>query len=67
LIFLTPHVASRPEFLKAMSKDELEGAKIVPGAVDKGAFRNQLEGLQRGSATQPVGPARHDPERNIKD
>jgi general secretion pathway protein D len=67
LIFLTPHVASRPDFLKAMSKDELEGAKIVPNAVDKNAFRDQLEGLRRGSATQPVGPAAPDPGRKIKD
>jgi len=67
LIFLTPHVASRPDFLKAMSKDELQGAKIVPNAVDKGAFRDQLEGLQRGSATQPVGPALPDPDRKIKE
>jgi general secretion pathway protein D len=62
LIFLTPHVATRPDFLKAMSKDELEGAKIVPNAVDKNSFRDQLEGLRRGSATQPVGPARPDSE-----
>jgi len=50
-----------------MSKDELEGAKIVPNAVDKGAFRDQLEGLRRGSATQPVGPPKPDPDRKIKD
>jgi general secretion pathway protein D len=67
LIFLTPHVASRPDFLKAMSKDELEGARIVPNAVDPGAFRDQLEGLRRGSATQPVGPAVPNPKKGPRD
>jgi general secretion pathway protein D len=56
LIFLTPHVASRPDFLKPMSKDELEGARIVPNAVAPGVFQQQMEGMRRGSATQPVGP-----------
>ena len=67
LIFLTPHVATRPDFLKAMSKDELQGAKIVPNAVDKDAFRDQLEGLRRGSATQPVGPPRPETKGGAKD
>jgi hypothetical protein len=49
-----------------MSRDELQGARIVPKAVDKGAFNDQLEGLQRGSATQPVGPVDPNPGRTIK-
>src|SRR5439155_19876912 len=34
LIFLTPHVASQPEQLKAMGEDEMRGAKLTPNAVD---------------------------------
>jgi general secretion pathway protein D len=56
LIFLTPHVASRPDFLKPMTRDEMDGMKIVPKAVEPGMFEEQLEGMRRGSATQPVGP-----------
>jgi hypothetical protein len=39
-----------------MSKDELEGARIVPNSVGPGVFQEHMQGMQRGSATQPVGP-----------
>jgi general secretion pathway protein D len=52
LIFLTPHVALRPEQLKAMGEDELDGSKLVPSSVYPGAFQEHLRGMQRG-ATQP--------------
>ncbi|HOW69977.1 MAG TPA: type II secretion system secretin GspD [Phycisphaerae bacterium] len=60
LIFLTPHVASQPDYLKPMSQDELEGSKLVPGAVYPGAFDEHMQGLQRGggAATQPAAPAK---------
>jgi general secretion pathway protein D len=48
LIFLTPHVAAQPESLQGMSKEELDGSRLVPRAVDPNAFRDQLEGMQRG-------------------
>jgi general secretion pathway protein D len=48
LIFLTPHVASEPDLLKDMSKQEIEGSKLVPNAVDPNAFQEHKEGLQRG-------------------
>jgi general secretion pathway protein D len=48
LIFLTPHVASEPDYLKDMSKQEIEGSKLVPNAVDPNAFQEHKEGLQRG-------------------
>ncbi len=51
LIFLTPHVAERPEVLKQMSEDELNGSKLVPNAVYPGAFQEHLKGMQRGGAT----------------
>jgi general secretion pathway protein D len=56
LIFLTPHVASRPDALQDMSKDESRGSKLVPGSVYPGAFQEHMEGLQRGAmpSTQPA-------------
>jgi general secretion pathway protein D len=51
LIFLTPHVASQAETLQGMSKDEMEGSKITPRAVEKGAFQEHMKGMERGSAT----------------
>jgi general secretion pathway protein D len=54
LIFLTPHVAQRPDALPGMSKQEIEGAKVVPGAVDPNAFQEHLDGLRRGATpTEP--------------
>ncbi|MDB5321849.1 MAG: gspD 1, partial [Phycisphaerales bacterium] len=54
LIFLTPHVASEPDNLKQMSKEEIEGSKLVPNAVDPNAFQEHKEGLQRGARTIPL-------------
>jgi len=59
LIFLTPHVASRPEMLEDMSKDELKGTKLTPKAVEPGAFDEHLKGLQRGVTTMPAHPLYH--------
>jgi general secretion pathway protein D len=33
LIFMTPHVAARPESLQDMGKDEMQGTKLTPHAV----------------------------------
>ncbi|KPJ56330.1 MAG: hypothetical protein AMS16_02575, partial [Planctomycetes bacterium DG_58] len=49
LIFLTPHVAQEAVALKGMSEDEMGGSKIVPKAVAPGAFREHMEGMQRGA------------------
>ena len=49
LIFLTPHVAKEANALEAMSKDELDGTKVVPGAVRPGAFDEHMKGMQRGA------------------
>jgi type II secretory pathway component GspD/PulD (secretin) len=55
LIFLTPHVVQRPEQqLEKMSKQEVEGSKLVPGAVDQNAFQEHMDGLRRGAT--PVEP-----------
>jgi hypothetical protein len=32
-----------------MSKQEVEGSKLVPGAVDPNAFQEQMDGLRRGA------------------
>jgi general secretion pathway protein D len=59
LIFLTPHVAQAADVLKDMSKQEVEGSKLVPKSVDPNAFQEHLEGLRRGGHapdTQPVIP-----------
>ena len=53
LIFLTPHVAAEATHLKDMSKDEIEGSKLVPNAVDPNAFQDHMEGLQRGHQPDP--------------
>ncbi len=52
LIFLTPHVASRPEYLSSMSRDEMRGTQLTPQAVTPGTFDDHMRGMNRG-ATQP--------------
>ena len=56
LIFLTPHVAADPDQLKDMTEQELDGLKLAPDAVEKGAFQEHLRGLERGD----VGGDRRD-------
>jgi general secretion pathway protein D len=74
LIFLTPHVAPAPEALQGMSKQETEGSRLVPKAVEPGAFDEQIDGMRRGMgpATAPdtrrrdierLGPATDDTQR----
>jgi general secretion pathway protein D len=61
LIFLTPHVASRPDLLTPMSEDEMKGTKLTPNAVEPGAFDEHMRGMQRGGAptTLPADPRYH--------
>jgi len=66
LIFLTPHVASDPDNLKNMSKDEIDGSKLVPNAVDPNAFQDHKEGLQRGANPTPPPPPTTQPDRPAK-
>ncbi len=49
LIFLTPHVAKEPDRLMKMSDGERGGLKLVPKAVEKGAFKEALRGMSRGA------------------
>jgi general secretion pathway protein D len=54
LIFLTPHVAARPELLKDMSQREMEGSKLVPSAVDKNAFQDHMRNMGRRADEPPA-------------
>jgi general secretion pathway protein D len=54
LIFLTPHVAARPEQLKQMGEDEIDGTKLTPSSVYPGAFQEHMRGMQRGATSQPA-------------
>jgi type II secretory pathway component GspD/PulD (secretin) len=58
LIFLTPHVAQRPDELGPMSDDEIKGLKLTPGAVQPGTFDEHMRGMQRGQSpqTRPATP-----------
>jgi general secretion pathway protein D len=53
LIFLTPHVAADPRLLSDMSKDEVDGTKLVPNAVAPGVYDQHREGLERGAGYGP--------------
>jgi Flp pilus assembly secretin CpaC len=57
LIFLTPHVAQRPESLEPMSADEARGTQLTPKAVAPGTFQEHMEGMRRGRSpeTRPSG------------
>jgi general secretion pathway protein D len=57
LIFLTPHVAQRPEALAPMSQEEIDATKLTPNAVVPGTFDEHLKAIRRPPAqTQPGQP-----------
>ena len=61
LIFLTPHVAQRPEALDPSAEDETNASKLIPKAVAPGVFEDHMNGLKRGQLpqtqpTQPISP-----------
>ncbi|MCL2645871.1 MAG: type II secretion system secretin GspD [Phycisphaerales bacterium] len=56
LIFITPQVASSPDMLLPMSKDEQSGVKLVPNAVAPGIFDDHMKGMQRGYVPTPLPP-----------
>lgn len=62
LIFLTPHVAARPDQLPDMAKEEVKGTTLLPDAVAPGTYEKHREGLERGKVqerpdTAPPPPA----------
>jgi len=58
LIFLTPHVAQRPDELEPMGEDESKGTTLTPKAVEPGTFDEHMQGMRRGQSpqTRPAGP-----------
>ena len=56
LIFLTPNVAAMPDLLPKMGEEELRGTQLAPNAVAPGEFQNHMNGLKRGSTTEPSEP-----------
>jgi general secretion pathway protein D len=61
LIFLTPHVAQRPEELEPMADDEAHNTRLTPNAVTPGTFDDHMDALRRPrptqpSSTQPISP-----------
>jgi hypothetical protein len=58
LIFLTPHVAQRPDALQPMSDDEGKGWRLTPTAVQPGTWEEQMRGMRRGALpqTRPAQP-----------
>jgi len=61
LIFLTPHVASRPEELKQISDAERAGIESVKEAVEGGAFDRQMKAMERSAAPSPSGESNETP------
>ncbi len=53
LIFLTPHVAADNRELRDISGKEERGVKLVPGAIDKGEYGDQMDAMRRGT-TRPA-------------
>ena len=58
LIFLTPHVAAEPDVLRGMSQEETEGTKLVPNAIEPGAYDDHQEGMRRGAGASAEGQSR---------
>jgi len=50
LIFLTPHVAQRPDQLQTMGEDELNHTKLTPNAVSPGTFQEHMQGMKAAVA-----------------
>jgi type II secretory pathway component HofQ len=48
LIFLTPHVAPEPKTLQGMSREETDGVKLVPEAIEPGTYQDHVQGVKRG-------------------
>ncbi len=66
LIFLTPHVAKQPDELKGMTDSEKSGTKIVHDAVEPGAYKSHLHGMELGAASRPTsGPSTNPADTSV--
>ena len=45
LIFLTPQIAQRPEELEPLTDQEAKDLRILPNAINKGAFQRHIENM----------------------
>jgi general secretion pathway protein D len=62
LIFLTPHVAQRPDVLQGMADDELNHAKLAPNAVSPGTFQEHMQGMKAAAPPPTTRPVSAEPE-----
>jgi general secretion pathway protein D len=58
LIFLTPHVAQAPEVLRDISDGERDNARVVPQAVEPGAFQDHMRSMERLEGRRDRGEGR---------
>ena len=65
LIFLTPHVAQKPDVLRPMAEDESKGLRLTPNAVQSGTFEEQMKGMRRGELPQTQPAKRGSPVNSI--
>jgi general secretion pathway protein D len=65
LIFLTPHVAARPDMLQAMQEDEVRHTKLIENAVAPGVFQEHMEGMSAGAAPATTQSAVEEPHELI--
>ncbi|MCE5327726.1 MAG: type II secretion system secretin GspD [Planctomycetaceae bacterium] len=56
LIFLTPHVAQQTQDLDAITNTEIKNTKILPSAVQGGAFDEHMRGMAEPVVPQPAPP-----------
>ena len=49
---------AEPKTLEGMSQEETDGTKLLPGAVEEGAYEYHREGLRRGSKCDVSIPSR---------
>ncbi len=65
LIFLTPHVAARPDMLQAMQEDEVRHTKLIENAVAPGVFQEHMGGMSAGAAPATTQSAVEEPHELI--
>lgn len=65
LIFLTPHVATKPDDLQAMSEAEKLKSHLVPEAVGPGVFEEHMKGMGNKTNRQNIRKALENLENSI--
>jgi general secretion pathway protein D len=65
LIFLTPHVAARPDMLQAMQQDEVRHTKLIENSIAPGVFQEHMDGMSAGAAPATTQSAVEEPHELI--